>query len=208
MVFSPFSLHTTLAVLVSGATENSTTQKEILGALGRVQNIQALEEHYGCLLDDYLKDDVKEILSFGIRFWTSKKYFNDINQKFISNILEPTYEASFKVLKDEEPEVEINDWVKKATKGKIDQIVDSVDPETAFLIASSLYFKAAWTVQFEDVAELQNFTLDTDEKILTKMIRRTSFHNIAAKFETDLRKGQRYTVVAIPYEVIYLFVTL
>ena len=50
IVFSPFSLHTALAILTSGATDNSTTQSELLLALGRVQNIQGLELRYKSLL--------------------------------------------------------------------------------------------------------------------------------------------------------------
>ena len=45
-VFSPFSLHSVLAMLTSGATKNSATQKELLDGFGRNQNIQLLEKLY------------------------------------------------------------------------------------------------------------------------------------------------------------------
>merc|ERR1712012_1245423 len=68
VVFSPFSLHTALAILTSGATDNSTTQMELLSALGRVQNIQGLE------------------LSFGNGFWTAKRYYGKINGRFLEGL--------------------------------------------------------------------------------------------------------------------------
>ena len=52
-VFSPFSLHVTLAMLTSSSTDNSTTQNELLKALGRAQNIQTLSASYKDLLEEY-----------------------------------------------------------------------------------------------------------------------------------------------------------
>ena len=52
-VFSPFSLHVTLAMLTSSSTDNSTTQNELLKALGRTQNIQTLSASYKDLLEEY-----------------------------------------------------------------------------------------------------------------------------------------------------------
>ena len=56
-VFSPFSLHVTLSILTSAATDNSTTQKELLHALGREQNIEEISNSYEDLLKVYEVDD-------------------------------------------------------------------------------------------------------------------------------------------------------
>ena len=53
LVFSPFSLHTALAMLASGAGENSTTRSELLTALGDIQNIESLQHFYTNQLDIY-----------------------------------------------------------------------------------------------------------------------------------------------------------
>ena len=42
-----------LAMLASGATDNSTTQEQLLSALGRSRNIQKLEQKYPDLLEEY-----------------------------------------------------------------------------------------------------------------------------------------------------------
>ena len=52
-VFSPFSLHTALAMLITGAKDDSPTQIELLKAMGRFQNIQGLQDNYRSLLKDY-----------------------------------------------------------------------------------------------------------------------------------------------------------
>jgi len=43
LVFSPFNLHTALSVLTSAATDGTETQRQLLDALGNVQNIQGLK---------------------------------------------------------------------------------------------------------------------------------------------------------------------
>ena len=53
VAFSPFSLHVTLAMLTSAASDNTTTQNELLKALGRVQNIESISEMYADLLEEY-----------------------------------------------------------------------------------------------------------------------------------------------------------
>ena len=52
-VFSPFSLHVTMLMLTSASTDNSTTQNELLKALGRGQNIEELSSMYKDLLEEY-----------------------------------------------------------------------------------------------------------------------------------------------------------
>ena len=52
-VFSPFSLHSVLAMLTSGATNSSKTQKELLAGFGRNSKIDLLEKLYGQFVKDY-----------------------------------------------------------------------------------------------------------------------------------------------------------
>ena len=109
-------------MLVSGATDNSTTQTEILATMGRHRTIQNIEQRYRYFVQDYKNTDVNEILSFANKFWTSQKYFRKIRGQYIEKI-SSLYDASISVIKKQNPEKEINDWVKQQTKGKIDKIV-------------------------------------------------------------------------------------
>jgi len=195
LVFSPFSLHTALAILTSGASDNSTIQSELLLALGRVQNIQGLELRYKSLLNEYLE---LEQLSFGNGFWTAKRYYEKINGKFLEG-LSSLYQIDVQAL-TQRPVEQINNWVKKQTKGKIDNIITVMPPNIAFLIVNALYFKAAWTVKFEENTEPQEFTKLNGQKILVPMMKRTSFHNIATKFTTNLLPQMEFLALAIPYD--------
>ena len=95
---------------------------------------------------------------------------------------------------------QINDWVKTQTKGKIDRIINTIPNNVAFIIVNALYFKAAWTVKFEDNPEPQEFTKLDGTKVLVPMMTRSSFHNYAAKFQTNLLPNIDFLAVAIPYD--------
>ena len=81
-------------------------------------------------------------------------------------------------------------------------IADYLAPEVAFLIVNALYFKASWSVLFDEGVP-QTFTTIDGQKTIVSMMTRTSLHNYGARFEMDLVPHTRFTAVAIPYEVIF-----
>jgi len=197
-VFSPFSLHAAVAVCTSGATDGSRTSFELLDALGRFPNIQAIENRYKLLLEAYDDQAIKEMLIFGTRFWSAQGYQNLIQADF-QNLLKETYRSELTEL-GPNPTEEINNWVKEKTKGKIDHIMDEVSGDARFIIVNALYFNGAWTKTFED-AECQDFThTDGTKTKMEMMVRKDSNDNTAATFQTNLRSNVNYNVVAIPYE--------
>ena len=121
-VFSPFSMHSVLAMLTSGASDNSTTQEELLSGFGRAANIENLEQIYGQFVKSYKGTDVEKSLKFGNRMWTTPRYFPKIDDDYKSK-LENLYGAEFAKFAANNPEKEVNDWVKEVTQGKIDKIV-------------------------------------------------------------------------------------
>lgn len=199
-VFSPFSMHSVLAMLTSGASDNSTTQEELLSGFGRAANIENLEQIYGNYVESYKGTDVEKNLKFGNRMWTTPRYFPKIDDDYKSK-LEDLYGAQFAKFAAKNPEKEVNDWVKEVTQGKIDKIVDSVSPETAFLIVNALFFKASWAKSFDE-GKPQEFTKLNGDKVLTPMMNRDSKKQFVAQFTTDLVKGRsdKCIALAIPYE--------
>jgi serpin B len=43
----------------------------------------------------------------------------------------------------------INNWVKENTKGKIEEIVESIRPDHVMFLINAIYFKGTWTYQFD-----------------------------------------------------------
>merc|ERR1712021_182692 len=199
-VFSPFSLHSVLAMLTSGATNNSKTQSELLDGFGRNSKIELLEKLYGQFVKDYKTPKLEKTLKFGNRMWTTPRYYSKVLPSYKKTISK-FYNATFSKLPVKNGEVEVNDWVSKITKGKITNIIDSVAPDTAFLIVNALYFKASWAKSFDE-GDLQEFTKLDGSRVTISMMRRESKKQAAGKFETELVKGRsnKCIALAIPYE--------
>merc|ERR1712018_752781 len=194
-VFSPFSLHSVLAMLTTGATNGSETQKELLQGFGRNGKIEVLEKLYGQFVKDYKTPDIEKMLIFGNRVWTTQQYFPKILEAYKNDV------AEFLELPAENGEDDINKWVSDITKGKISNIIDSVSPDTAALIVNALYFKASWAKSFED-GKPQEFTKFDGKKVVGPMMTRDSQKQAVAKFETELVQGRSkdVTAIAIPYK--------
>merc|ERR1711936_59271 len=199
-VFSPFSLHSVLAMLTSGATNSSKTQKELLAGFGRNSKIDLLERLYGQFVKDYKTPEIEKTLKFGNRMWTTQKYYPKVLQPY-RNTISKLYDAEFSKLPAKNGEVEVNNWVSDITKGKITNIIDQVSPDTAFLIVNALYFKASWAKSFEE-GKSQEFTKFDGKKIIVPMMTRESKKQAAGRFTTELVKGRsdKCISVAIPYE--------
>merc|ERR1711992_119080 len=201
-VFSPFSLHSVLAMLTTGATDGSKTQEQLLTGFGRGRNIEVLEKLYKKIVEEYKKPDMQEMLTFGNRVWTTSKYFEKILESYKTKI-QKLYDGQFEELQAQNGEVAINRWVNKTTKGKISNIVDSVDPNTAALIVNALYFKAPWAKSFDD-GEEQEFTILSTrrQRKIIRMMTRDSQKQAVATFSTSLVQGKSDQVLAVakPYK--------
>jgi len=199
-VFSPFSLHSVLAMLTSGATKGSQTEKELLNGFGRNNKITLLEKLYGQFVKDYKTPEIEKMLIFGNRIWTTQRYFPKILQPYKDNIMK-LYDAEFLKLPAANGEVDVNNWVKEITKGKITNIIDSVSPDTAALIVNALYFKASWAKSFED-GKPAEFTKFDGKKVIVPMMTRDSQKQAVGRFNADIVKGRGDSViaVAIPYK--------
>ena len=52
-VFSPFSLHLAMAMLISGADDGSETQDQMFKLMGRMRDIKKFQRNYKQLLREY-----------------------------------------------------------------------------------------------------------------------------------------------------------
>lgn len=81
--------------------------------------------------------------------------------KFLQ-VIQNTYQAEVKTINFGAPTAPsmINAWVKQSTNGKINKIVDEIEPDIVFLLLNAVYFKGNWTDPFpKDATENRPFTL-------------------------------------------------
>jgi len=218
-VFSPFSLHITLAMLTSGSTDQSATQEELLEALGRYRDIGGLESHYKGLLKEYMNEVDTHPMSFGNKVWAFSENYEKINQTFINKIGE-IYHAEVGILRKTNAASDVNNWVKKTTKGKLDQLVDDVPADTVLMLTNALHFKANWDYAFDFVSDfgvlgdfeednleftgpkgkLDDVTFMTRKSNTLTALRMTvdeiSFHAVSLPYEYD--DGRFEMIVLVP----------
>ena len=121
-VFSPHSMYSVLAMLTSGATDNSTTQGELLTAFGRFALIESLEQFHGQVVKSYKGIEVEKTITFGNRLWTTPRYFSKIEEGYKCKI-RYSFGSEFTKLIARNPENEVNDWLKEVTEGKTDKVI-------------------------------------------------------------------------------------
>ena len=122
-VFSPFSMHSVLAMLMSGVTVDSTTEKELaFGFSSTFAVIKNLEKLYGQFAKIYEGTSAKKNLRFGSRLWTTPKYFPKIDEGYKCKI-EELYDAEFTKFTPRDSEKEVNVWVGQVMQGKIKKIL-------------------------------------------------------------------------------------
>ncbi len=89
---------------------------------------------------------------------------------------------------------DINSWVDRKTEGKIDRILDQLDPNSAAVLLNAVYFKAKWAAAFSKSATRDEaFDLTPAQKVLVPMMRKRGTYELVA--------GQDYRAIRLPYEV-------
>ena len=88
----------------------------------------------------------------------------------------------------------INRWVDRQTAGKIERILDQIDPDKAAVILNAVYFKAAWDAPFTARA-----TREDDFRLsATASVKVPTMHRVGS-FQTIARPGFR--AIRLPYSV-------
>lgn len=143
--FSPYSIISAFGMAYAGA--RGDTAKEIESALGVNQGIH---DSLGGLARDL---DRSGYVSSANRVWVKSGL---TLLKDYTDILSLNYDSKIKQLdmkhKTEESRKMINDWVSEKTHGRIQNLLQSLDPETRMVITNAVYFSAEWENKFSKSA--------------------------------------------------------
>ena len=89
---------------------------------------------------------------------------------------------------------EINGWVARQTEGKIDRILDTIDPNAPAVILNAVYFKAAWKTPF-----VARSTSDEDFRLTAASTVKVPTMHRMGSYQTATRPGFR--AIRLPYSV-------
>ncbi|MEM6401431.1 MAG: serpin family protein [Cyanobacteria bacterium P01_D01_bin.116] len=161
---SPSSIAFALAMTYNGA--DGSTQEAMAKALElQGMNLAQINSNYAELKTSLENPDSQVTLNIANSLWADKNVslksdFIQKNQEF--------YQAKLTNLNfaDSDTPNKINSWVKENTQGKIDKIIDKIDPNQVLFLLNAIYFKGSWTKEFdpEKTSELPFYLLSGEEK--------------------------------------------
>jgi len=96
---------------------------------------------------------------------------------------------------------EVNNWVSRKTEGKIDKIVDRLDPEAAALLLNAVYFKAPWFDPFDPArTRPEAFALSPSQTVQVPMMRREGIFPVVTE--------AGFTAIRVPYQALRLHMVI
>ncbi|XP_056348331.1 alpha-1-antitrypsin-like [Oenanthe melanoleuca] len=194
--FSPVSISAALALLALGSRGSSQTQL-LEGLAFNLSSIQEEEIHGGFsqLLLLLSRPGSQVQLSMGSTLFMDKHlkpmktFLKDIKKLYRGKAVSTSFQNSTEAKK------EINDYVKNKTRGKINQILEDLDPNTLMVIVNYIYFKAYWENPFHiEGTHKDYFHVNAKTSVEVEMMVRDGFY----KAHSDRKLSCK--VVQIPYK--------
>ena len=145
---SPLSVSLALSMTLNGAA--GETEEAIRKTLGfesiTTQDVNVVQAQ---LMQRLMSTDPDVLFEIANSIWYRENYpvlesFKAVNEQY--------YDAEMRELDFSLAEAVtiINDWINAATHGKIDDVIDRIDPSVVMFLINALYFKGSWQVEFDD----------------------------------------------------------
>ncbi|KAF0150952.1 MAG: serpin B [Ignavibacteria bacterium] len=190
LFISPLSVSMALGMTMNGA--DGTTYEAMKSTLSlNAFTKQQANETYQSLMGLLGSIDPKVILNIANSIWYNKNFsfqtdFIETNKKYFNAVVNAMNFG------DPATITTINNWVKNATKDKIEKIVEQISPETIMYLINAIYFKGAWKHQFDKTKTYDDFfTTNEGKQVSVKMMRQ---ENDYSTYTNNL-----FTAVDLPY---------
>ncbi|XP_065607377.1 LOW QUALITY PROTEIN: plasma serine protease inhibitor-like [Cyrtonyx montezumae] len=195
--FSPLSISTAFAMLAVGS--KSTTLNQIFEGLGfdslTETRIRDIHESFHKVLAVLNCTEVNITLNIGNALFPAIGY--ELQETFLQNI-QQFYDVDFFSIDFHKPEIaklQINNYIKEKTQGKIPELIAHLGVNTVLVLVTYIYFKAAWEKSFDSANTYEDdFFVNANERVRVNMMQRESGYNIY--YDQDLSCD----VVELPYK--------
>lgn len=168
VILSPFSVSMALGMTLNGAA-NATydSMSAVLGFEG--MDNQTINETYRALIEKLTTADAKVLFEIVNSIWYRNGFyvlpeFIEANRTYFDALVQA---GNF----DQGTLDSINTWVNEKTHGKIENILDYIDPRDVMYLINAIYFKATWMYQFDKEQTTDDmFYLEDGSKTICKMM--------------------------------------
>ena len=192
IVFSPLSVSLALTMLFNGA-ENTT--KIAMAKVLHFENksLERVNEESANLTASLENVDRKVQLHLANSVWLRKEFDPLVNESFKER-LSKYYktEMSSRDFADPATVNEINDWVSRKTNGKINKVLERIEPQIVMFLINAIYFKGEWKVKFDESKTRKGtFYLSNGDEVVVDMME--------TKGEFKFYFGDDFSVLRLPY---------
>ena len=185
LLISPLSVYQVLGLTANGA--KGETLDEMLLALGN-NNLEEVNTINKLILNAQKDFKSVEIANAVMTRQEPKKSFV---------LAASLYEATVEHLKDL---AHVNDWCNLKTHGKIEKILEDLDPNTVMKLLNAIYFKGAWKTEFNETETTEkSFKHFNDEKQATKVV------TMSLKEKLNYYGDKEKQIVELPYKDDYMY---
>ena len=147
MFLSPLSISMAMAMVYNGADGATKTAMEDalrLSGLGA----DAINAGNSALLSALANREPELVLNIANSLWARDDF--TIDRQFLERV-RAAFNAEVESLPFDDAALQrINAWVSEATEGKIDQILDRIDPLDVLYLINAIYFKGSWEFEFDE----------------------------------------------------------
>jgi len=147
VMISPTSVSIALSMAYNGAEESTRDAfEEVLNYEGLTR--EEVNEITKELIHVLVTNVHGNLLEIANSMWYDQEF--PVLPEFI-NLNSHYFDAEVRELDFRNPEAvkTINDWVNDKTHGKIEDIIDNLDPEVLMILINAIYFNCVWEVAFD-----------------------------------------------------------
>ncbi|XP_053962661.1 serine protease inhibitor 42Dd [Anastrepha ludens] len=185
VIISPVAIQTALGLAYYGADGQTATELQ-KSLHAQSQSRSTIAKSYYKLLHSFVKP--KTILEIANKIYAKdalviEPEFRDAARKYFDS------DAEQLDFTDEPKAVElINDWLAKKTNGKIEHVLDSIEPDINVALVNAIYFKAKWARPFmDDETSDRPFWINDNESVNVSTMFADNWYNYADYEELDAK---------------------
>ncbi len=189
LFFSPASVSLALAMTYNGADGETFDAMARTLRLGEM-SLDRVNRGFADLLTILKNPDPELELSIANSIWARqgmpfKEEFLKTNQEY--------YGAETRELDFDDPGAPdiINSWVEEATRGRIEDMLDDIRPDSIMFLINAIYFGGSWTEEFDPEMTREDDFHRTNDRV------RVPFMNREGDY--PYHDGDGFKAVAIPY---------
>ena len=186
---SPSSISTAFGMLHNGTVDQVKQEFEDVFGWGGF-NPDTFNSANKELISGLLSQDKKSILKIANSIWIRQDF--DVETAFKVNNIKFFDSEVNNVPFNAQTVRRVNDWCTEKTHGKIKEMIQAFNPDSALLLLNAVYFKGTWTKPFDkrDTSPW-DFTLSDNSKVKVPLMYKNDY--------LDYQETDEYQAVRLPF---------